>query len=234
MGIHDGHRHRKREQFLRNGLDGFADHETLELLLFYAIPRKDTNELAHNLLEYFGSLRAVLSAPAEELERWPCIGENAAALLKLVPAIYQRSQTPAEEEQILNSVENTGRFFMRVFQGVTREVLLQACLDAKGRVLCCKKLSEGGVNQATTNIRTIMENAIFSGASGVILSHNHPSGIALPSREDVTMTLQVRNALQTVDVELVDHVIVADNDFVSMAANGTLFLGGSSDVYSVF
>src|SRR5574344_1510479 len=120
MGVHDGHRQRKKEQFLRNGLDGFADHEALELLLFYAIPRKDTNELAHNLLEYFGSLRAVLSAPAEELERWPCIGENAAALLKLVPAIYRRSQMPTEEEQILNSVENTGRFFMRVFQGVTR------------------------------------------------------------------------------------------------------------------
>lgn len=233
MGVHDGHRQRKREQFLKSGLDDFADHEALELLLFYAIPRRDTNELAHRLLEHFGSLRAVLSAPAEELERWPSIGENAAALLKLVPAIYRRSQAAAEDEQILNSVENTGRFFLRIFQGATREMLLQACVDRKGRVLCCKKLSEGGVAQASTNIRTIMENAIFSGASGVILSHNHPSGIALPSQEDVAMTLQVRSALQTVDVELIDHVIVADNDFVSMAANGTLFLD-SGRTYSVF
>ncbi|NLU24847.1 MAG: DNA repair protein RadC [Clostridiales bacterium] len=234
MNVHDGHRQRVKKRFSQQGLDGFSDHEVLELLLFYAIPRRDTNELAHRLLERFGSLQAVLRAPFEELERFSGMGESAAILLKLTPAVIRRSRIATEEEIIFNSVEKTGAYFLRRFQGERREILYQACLDRKGKVINCKKLAEGSVNQATANIRSIVENALFTGASGVILAHNHPSGIALPSEADVSMTLAVRDALQTVGVELIDHIIAADNDFVSMAANGTLLSGGDYFSYPVF
>ena len=95
MGIHDGHREKKRQQFLQHGLDSFAEHEVLELLLFYAIPRKDTNPIAHALMDRFGSLDAVLSAPVEELCRVKGVGESAAALLKLIPQVYRRSRMAA-------------------------------------------------------------------------------------------------------------------------------------------
>ena len=104
MGVHDGHRERKREQFLRHGADSFADHELLELLLYSAVPRRDTNPLAHDLINYFGSLHAVFSAPAEELQKFSGISQSGAVLLKLIPSIYRRAALSAgENEQILTA-----------------------------------------------------------------------------------------------------------------------------------
>jgi DNA repair protein RadC len=221
MSVHTGHRQRKKDLFLQQGPDGFADHELLEMLLFYAIPRRDTNELAHSLLEQYGTLNAIWSASPEELERFPGVGHNTAVLLKLAPAVCRRNT--ADKAVILNSVNKVGAFFVQKFgDGDTFETLYQACLDRKGRLLACKNVSKGSSNSAAVSVRTIVQNALSTGASGVILAHNHPSGVALPSREDVAMTLQTRDALRVVEVELVDHVVVADGDFVSMAENGTL------------
>ncbi len=223
MGVHDGHRERKRAQFLAHGLDAFADHETLELLLFYAIPRRDTNPIAHALLDHFGSLSAVFSAPAEELMKVPGVGESAAVLLRLVPQLYRRSRLSSPDcPTILTSTASVGAFFLERFAGERNEILYQACLDGKGKVLCCRKVSEGSAGGAEINVRRVVENALNTNATSVVLAHNHPSGIALPSHEDFVATKRISDALGAIGVALVDHIIVADGDFVSMADNGTI------------
>ena len=222
MGVHDGHREKMRGRFLETGLDAFAEHEALELLLFYAIPRKDTNPIAHALMERYGSLDAVLSAPVEDLMRVEGIGESAAVLLKLVPKVMQKARLTANKETILNSTDKAGAFLLERFRGEKNEVIYQLCLDRKGKLLSCRRLNEGGADSTELNIRRLVENALLVSASAVIISHNHPSGIALPSTEDYATTEKVQSALRMIGVELVDHIIVADEDFVSMADSGIL------------
>lgn len=149
MGLHDGHRQRKRERFLKQGADGLADHEVLELLLYYAIPRRDTNELAHRLIQHFGTLDAVFQAPPEALMQVSGIGENAAVLLNLVPAAQRCARRSVSAERILNSVERCGAYFMDLLDGQRRELLYQVCLDGKGKVLSCKCLSQGSADMTS-------------------------------------------------------------------------------------
>ncbi|MBE6919430.1 MAG: DNA repair protein RadC [Ruminococcaceae bacterium] len=222
MGLHDGHRQRKKEQFLQHGLDGFADHEVLELLLYYAIPRRDTNEIAHRLVNAFGSLGGVFGASVEELSRVEGVGEQTALFLTLLPAAGQYAALEGRKEIILNSVESVGRFFLQLLRGERREVLYQVCLDAKGKLLSYGRLSSGTTSMAPVSVREVVETALRCDASRVVLGHNHPSGVALPSEEDRQVTAQIRQALQTVSIDLVDHIVVADEDFVSMAASGML------------
>ena len=212
MGLHDGHRQRKRQQFLSHGPESMADHELLELALFYAIPRRDTNETAHRLLDQFGSLDRVLSAPEQELEKVEGVGQGAAVLLRLMGSIGDRARRPGREEKIVASVDQAGAYFLRLLDGQRTEQLYQLCVDAKGKVLSCRMLS----------LRQVVENALLSGASGVFLGHNHPSGVALPSPADMEATTQVRDALKRLDIRLIDHIIVADGDYVSMASSGLL------------
>lgn len=159
MGLHDGHRQRKRERFLKQGADGLADHEVLELLLYYAIPRRDTNELAHRLIQHFGTLDAVFQAPPEALMQVSGIGENAAVLLNLVPAAQRCARRSVSAERILNSVERCGAYFMDLLDAQRRELLYQVCLDGKGKVLSCKCLSQGSADMTSLSIRQVVENA---------------------------------------------------------------------------
>ena len=212
-----------RQRFLKGGLENFADHEVLELLLYYAIPRRDTNPIAHALMERYGALSAVLNAPVEDLKKVPGIGESAAILLKLAPQVYSRARlADAEQETVLNTVSRVGAYLLERFSGERNEVLYQLCLDRKGRLLACKRLGEGGVTNVDLNVRLLMENAILTSASVVILAHNHPSGVALPSDDDRAATKRAKDALDTIGVKLVDHIIVADGDFVSMEQSGYL------------
>ena len=223
MGIHDGHREKMRQRFMTGGLDAFADHEILELLLYYAIPRRDTNPIAHALMERYGSLPAVLAAPMEDLKRTEGIGESAAVLLHLVPQVCRRARlAQVGEDQVLNSSERAGAYLLECFDGESREVIYQLCLARMGKLLACKRLGEGSVASADLDVRRLVENAILTGASAVILAHNHPSGVALPSDGDYTATMRVRAALNAIGIELADHIIVADGDFVSMADSGYL------------
>ena len=223
MGIHDGHREKMRKRFMNGGLDSFADHEVLELLLFYAIPRRDTNETAHLLLERYGSLTGVFNAPVEDLMKAEGIGENAAVFLKLVPAACRKARLSGDgRDIILNSVDKIGDYLTDCFSGETSEVIYQLCLDKKGKLLACKRLAEGAADNADLNVRKLVENALLSSASAVVIAHNHPSGIALPSNEDYAATWRAQEALAAIGVPLQDHIIVADGDYVSMAQSGML------------
>lgn len=221
MGVHDGHRERLRNRFLNNGLDSLEDHEALELLLFYSISRRDTNPIAHALMKKFGSFSAVLSAPAEELETVEGVGPGTVTLFRLLPQIMRRAALD-NRDIVLDTTERAGRHLIACFDGETNEVVYQLCLNRKGKLLCRKRLGEGGLDAAMLDVREIVRNAINHSASTVILSHNHPGGIAIPSQEDYTATDRVCTALETVGVWLRDHIVVAGKDYVSMRDSGYL------------
>lgn len=225
MGVHDGHRDRLRARFLEYGLDNFNDLNALELLLFYAIPRRDTNEIAHALLECFGSLEGVFYASERELLQVPGIGTNAAALIRLVPQLMKKSALshPDRREVIMNS-SDAGRYFVPRFMYEQDEVVYLLCLDGQKRVIKCAEMGRGVVNCVETSIRRIVETALKYKSSSVILAHNHPDGLALPSSEDDMVTKQVSTALALVGVSLEDHIIVAGDDFVSFADSGIMRL----------
>ena len=224
MSVHDGHRQRLKQRFREEGLDHFTDIQVLEILLFYAIPRKDTNTIAHELLNKFGSLPQVLEAPEAELMKVSGISENVATLLHLVPAIGRYYLVNrAKMGIVLPTAESCASYMVPFFFGRKEEIAFLLCLDAKCKVLCCKEVGEGSVNSTALSVRKIVETALNANASSVVLAHNHPSGVALPSREDVATTKRVAVALNAVEIALVDHIIVADDDYVSMVQSGHRF-----------
>lgn len=225
MGIHDGHRERLRQSFLEHGLESMNDINALELLLFYAVPRRDTNETAHLLLERFGNLDGVFSASFEELREVEGIGSCAASLITLIPEIMKKSRISKVREikQIRNSAD-AGEYLLPRFMNEKDEVVYLLCLDAKRAVICCTEMGRGVVNTVDANIRRIVEKALKVRASSVIIAHNHPDGVAIPSREDDIFTKCLYNALDTVGIRLEDHVIVADDDYISFADTGVLGL----------
>lgn len=224
MSIHDGHRQRLKDRFLKYGLDGFTEIQALELLLFYAIPVKDTNPLAHSLLNRFGSLAKVLDAPVEKLVQVEGIKEHTATLLKLAKAIgrcYEISKLG--DERVLLTIDECGEYLKPYFQNRKNETVFLLSLDAKLKVLECREVGEGSINYASVPVRRVVEIALDAGASSVVLAHNHPSGIALPSGDDIQTTRRVVAALSAVEIELVDHIIFGDNDWVSLIQSGYSF-----------
>ena len=221
MALHDGHRERMKDRFIRDGLDNFEDYQVLEILLFYCIPRVDTNEIAHRLIERFGSLPNVLEASVDELQRVDGIGKHAAVFLSLINAACRYYQVKKVDYNIpLTSVDQYAQVLLPLFAGRRNETIYLLCLDAKCKMICCKFLGEGSVNCAGVSIRKIAEQALAVNATSVVLAHNHPSGVAVPSGEDVSTTLQAGKALKSVGVALLDHIVVADEDYISLFLSG--------------
>ena len=224
MSIHNGHRQRLKDRFLKEGLDNFEQIQVLELLLFYCIPRQDTNPIAHALLNHFGSLSQVLEADVEELKKVPGIKDHAATLLALVTQLCRYYQvSSAQQNQVLTTLEDCGRYLVPRFFGRTKETVFLLCLDAKCKVLCCKEIGEGSVNSASISVRKVVETALAANATTVVLAHNHPSGIAVPSNEDIQTTQRIAAALYAVEIHLADHIVVAEGDYVSMVQSGCRF-----------
>lgn len=222
--LHAGHRKRKKEQFRQYGLDPFADHEALELLLYYAIPRADTNPAAHGLLRRFGSLSDVLKASVQELQEVPGVGENAALLVRLVSELSRRSQLECYKPGMaIRDSHEAGELFRRYFWNESREIVVELCLDGKCKLLALHRLAEGGTSGAALSARDAARRALNANAMFVYLAHNHPSGVAAPSQEDWAVTYAIQRSLSAVDIRLLDHIIVADNDYVSMAASDRNF-----------
>ena len=223
MGIHDGHRERMKARFREHGAEQFEDHQLLELLLFYALPRQDVNPLAHALLDHFGSLDNLLEASAEELCQVPGVGSNTATLLLLIPQIDRRYQIRKHEtrRQILTA-EQAGHCLMPFFRYAREEQVYLMCLDSRRRVLCCKCMARGEADCANVSVRALVETALSRRAAGVVLAHNHTSYVALPSADDLATTRQLKIALEAVNIRLLDHLIIAGDDFVSLADSGEL------------
>lgn len=216
MSIHEDHRKRIKERFYRDGLDTFSDHQVLELLLFYCIPRRDTNEIAHNLINRFGSLARVIEAPVKELKKVDGVGENVAiyiSLLKEFLRYYEINQF--KDIEILQTIDDCGRYLVPFFRTLNKESVYLLCLDGKCKVISCREVGQGNVNATEVSIRKIVDIALTENATSVVLAHNHPNGLAIPSHEDELTTKRIAHALQLVDVVLCDHIIVADGDFIS-------------------
>ena len=223
MSVHEGHRERMRRQMKTSGMDSLSDVQVLEVALYYAIARRDTNEIAHALLRRFGSLSGVLEAPRAELLKIDGVGESAADLLLLFIQMERRHlMDRAGRQTFLDTTYNCAQYLMPRFIGEQEEVVYLLCLDAKCKALDCSLIHRGAVNMTAISVRKIVKAALDHNATSVVVAHNHPSGLALPSREDRATTLALKAALDAVDVVLVDHVIVADGDFVCLRENGLL------------
>lgn len=223
MGTHDGHRQRIKERYAETGLEGFSDHTVLEFLLFYAVPRKDTNELAHLLLEHFGSLTAVLEADKDDLMQVNGIGDNAATLLSLIPQISRRymENRTAPKRQIKDS-KDAAQYFVSKFAYEYNEVVYAMFLDTKHNIICTRKLAKGVVNGVELSVRTLVEACIKLRAQAVIVAHNHPNADIAPSSEDEFFTLSLKKALYLVDIDLLDHIIVSGNEYLSLKRLGVM------------
>lgn len=221
MGIHDDHRKRMKQKFIDTGMDSFADHEVLELLLYYAIARRDVNPIAHELLNKFGSLSAVFDAPIEALHEVDGIGEHSAMLIKMLPQIARRYLiSKSSADNVLNSVEKAGKYVQSFFFSMKKECVYVVCLDAKNKVITSKCVTTGDVDSVPLSPRQVVEFALANNAISVIIAHNHPNGLAIPSASDTNTTRKIQDALKTVGIRMLDHIIVADDDFVSLKDNG--------------
>ena len=219
--IHKDHRKRVKERFRNEGLDHFSEVHALELLLFFAIPQGDTNPLAHKLLDRFGNLTQVLDAPVEELEKVDGIGQHASTLLALTRDFCRYYMVEASRAcEIVRNTTECGEYLAPHFVGRRDETVFLLCLDAKCKVLCCKELGSGSVNATVISARKVAEAALGVNATSVVLAHNHPSGFAKPSAEDILTTKRIGCALDAVGIVLADHIVVADGDFVSMVESG--------------
>lgn len=219
--IHRKHRARQRKKFAQHGPESFTDIEVLEFLLYYAIPLRDTNELAHALLDQFRSLRAVLEADQEELMTVKGVGPSTAALICLVRELHRRYSAGAfQERPVLKGTKDIGDYLLGQFRYRNEETAMLLCLDGGSRLISCRVLGEGSSVEVNISVRAIVDIALRDRAARVVLAHNHLSGTALPSSADVATTRQLRETLRVIGVELADHLIFADEDFVSLRECG--------------
>lgn len=215
-----GHRQRIKNRFRKEGLDGFEDKHALELLLCYGLPRKDTKPLAEELIENFGGLTQVLDASTEQLEKVPGVGENLSTFLVLVREFVRRYNiAKSSADGPLSGIDDYCNYLKPYFDGKRNEEVYLLCLDAKFKPICCRKIAEGSVHSASVSVRKIAEVVLNINATTIVLAHNHPGGIALPSDEDIHTTHHLAQALSGVDIVLADHVVVADDDAISMVAS---------------
>lgn len=216
--VHEGHRERMRNKYVNKGIEVFEQHEILEMLLFYAIPRKNTNDIAHRLLEACGSLSAVFDAPIDILMQQG-LSYNAAVLLHMIPDLsraYQSDKFDNEEKIITN--ENIGKKMVHLFAGKNEECVYAFFLNAKGKEKYSGIISKGDASSAPLFSKDIVSIAARCKAVTVIIAHNHPSGVAFPSRADLEATADITDALDTIGIHLADHIIVADRDYISLSS----------------
>ncbi len=206
MTVHDGHRERLRKKFRQGALE---DHELLELLLFFSIPRRNTNEIAHALLKRFGSLDAVLRADESALQSVEGMGEVSAIQIKTVAEIMSRcAREQVDDRRLLSSFSELSGYLQSLFIGSLREKTFLLLFNAANRIVCCEMIGEGNAVLTPVCLRHVIELALQKGAAAAVLAHNHADGIVMPSEEDVRATERIRDALDGVGVRFIEHYIV--------------------------
>jgi len=222
--IHKDHRARMRKKFAEHGFDGFAEHEILEFLLYYAIPRRDTNPLAHAILNEYKSLANVFEADAKELAKIPGLSENSATLLSMVSHLCRAyEQSKCARGALLNDTDAIGRYAVSLLKGKVLEEFGLICLDSFRRVHWSGIIAKGTLDRIEAYPRMVVSEVIKHHAKNVIFVHNHPNGSLTPSVSDKNTTRQLVEVLKSIDVVTLDHIIVSDNRFFSMKEMGFIF-----------
>ena len=212
----EGHRQRMRERFYKEGIDSFEPHEVLEMALYFTLPRRDTNALAHKLIDKFGSFHSVLEASREELLRFG-LTENSVAHLKMLPAFLNYYlQSKSSGTPILSDTTSVGNYLMNKIGERPNEVFGMLCLTTQRKVINFEIISDGTVNHTDVSPRKVAECALRNNASYVIFTHNHPGGALMPSGEDKLLTRQLSAMLSSIGIGTIDHIIIANGRFCSM------------------
>ncbi len=212
--IHAGHRERLRKRFARSGMDDFADHEVMELLLTYAIPRVDTNDTAHRLIERFGSVAGVMDALPEELCEVDGVGAAAAQFLNMLPCVFRRyALSKSEPGQPMDTVAKIGEYLQALYTGITFERIYLLLFDNSMRLIDCCHIDDGTVNCSKLIVRKAAELCLRKHAACAVLAHNHPMGLPIPSGDDMESTQMMENAMEIIGVPLLEHIIVTENSY---------------------
>ena len=224
MGIHDGHRDRLRENYLEVGLKGKSEHQILELLLTYVVPRKDVNPIAHELMEKFGTLSGVLDADVSELIKFNGITQKGAVLLKLIPdlfPVYFESKYKGKVK--LNTSGKIKEYIIPKFANETNEVFYVLCLDNHMNLIRALRHNEGSPNRASLNLPLMVAEVLNTGATQLVLVHNHLSGNVQFSNEDIRATKVIMDAFHNIGIKVHDHLIVSGNNVSTFSDFRMLF-----------
>lgn len=219
--IHAGHRDRLREKLMADGItDATPDHEILEFLLFYCIPRKDTNEIAHRLISVFGSLCGVMDADIDDIVKLGNISRNSAILIKsILPVSRAYNSRLCRSKMRFPSLSDVGPYIRDLYTGISTEVFSALFITESGSVAKHEFLGKGDINSVGISIKDLVNKVLSAGAVSVVIAHNHPGGFALPSMEDIDITKKIRIALSHIGIALIDHVIISDGEYISLATS---------------
>ena len=221
--VHDGHRDRMRFRYLQEGAEGMATHEILEMLLYGTISRGDTNEIAHHLLDEFGSISNLIEADPYEIAKTAGVGIKSAVFLSLLHELVRRyEREKMDQKPALTSIQRSVEYCRALLAFRPRECFYAICLDSRRKILHTSKVSEGSVNDAAVSPRLVVEKALRYKAMGILLCHNHPNGNAKPSYNDINLTAQLKKMLEPLGVEVLDHIIIGENQYFSFFENNML------------
>ena len=221
--VHSGHRKRMRTRLNKNGPDTMEDHELIEMLLYYCVPMKDTNEIAHKMLSAFGSMTNLIKASPQEIVKRCDVTENMAMIFSTINGIIKRVSAEAYKQgHIISSTDEAGNLAVSILNGESVECFYVVCLDGKNRIIAIDRISKGVINETYVNTRMVVESVLGHNARSAIFMHNHPSGILKPSFEDIYTTNKIVKVLNAIDIIVLDHLIVAENKYFSMADNEML------------
>lgn len=216
VNLHEGHRARMRERFRKGGFKDFNEHQIIELLLFYTCPRIDTNELAHTLVNRFGSIAGIFDASFEDLVAVKGVSENTATLFKIIPGFLPIYFNSRSDGQVYNNIEKLKELFKPHFVGLTHEEFRLACFDNNLRCVSNVLIAAGNPDSSPFEMRKITEEIFKARSSAVAIAHNHPKGVPSPSEDDVASTRYINATLKSLGISLLDHIIVGERSVVSM------------------
>ena len=218
---HGGHRERVREKFKRSGFSGFLPYEILEMLLFYAIPQKDTKPIARELLSVFGSLSGVFDADIDDLMQIKGVTENCAIYIKMIPKLMNVYAANRQQNIVLDSSDKAREYFIGQFTAITKEQFRVVCLNSRLEIIGQKIIAEGSQSAVSFDIKRMCEFIFKCRCDSVFIAHNHPCGDILPSQDDISSTRRLFQALSNVGIRLLDHVVVSGSgEAISMRESG--------------
>lgn len=223
-GVHKGHRERMREKFKKNGLEGFSEHEIIEMLLYYCIPRKNTNQLAHDIMAEYKNLANVFDASVEELMHIDGVSEVTATLLSMVPELAKRYEVSKwDRKKCLPDTESIGRYAVTMLKDAVYENFALICLDSNRRVKSSGIIVKGTIDRTEAYPRVVVYEALKQNATSVVFAHNHPDGTLVPSLADKVATEELVKILGSIGIKVLDHIIVSGNRYFSMQEMGFKF-----------